>query len=111
VIVIGGVALQLQGSSYATYDLDLAYARSRENAARIATALKPFAPRPRDWSPDLPFVFDAQTLVSSEVLTLETTAGDLDLLAKRAAGRPKDQPGILELEAIREARRIARQGE
>jgi hypothetical protein len=28
------------------------------------------------------------------------------LVVKRAAGRPKDQPGIIELEAIREARAL-----
>ena len=28
----------------------------------------------------MPFVFDAQTLLSNEILTLETTAGDVDLL-------------------------------
>jgi hypothetical protein len=144
VVVVGGVALQLQGSSYITEDIDLAYERTRENARRIAAALQAFSPRPRGFAPDLPFIFDDQTLMSSEILTLETTAGDVDLLgaikglgnfaevdraaesmefedfsirvltvdgllrSKRAAGRPKDAPGIAELEAIEEARRRAR---
>jgi hypothetical protein len=142
VVLIGGVALQFQGSSYLTADIDFAYERTRENAARIAAALAPFSPRPRGWSEDLPFVLDAQTIMSSELLSLRTTAGDIDLLgvvkgiggfpqveqladtmnlqefavrvlsiegliiAKHAAGRPKDQPGIIELEALREAREI-----
>jgi hypothetical protein len=142
VVIIGGVALQIQGSSYTTLDIDFAYERTRENATRIASALKAFDPRPRGWSPELPFVFDAQMLMSSEILTLETTAGEVDLLAvvkgigvfqdvdrlaetktfegfefrvltveglilsKQAAGRPKDQPGLLELEALREARSL-----
>ncbi len=141
--IVGGVALQLHGSSYTTFDLDLAYDRTRENAVRLAAALLPFAPRPRGIPDDLPFVFDAQTLMTNEVLTLITTAGEIDLLAvikgigsfaeverlaepvaydgyellvlgieglivsKRAAGRPKDHAGLIELEALREARRIA----
>ncbi|HEV3157298.1 MAG TPA: hypothetical protein VGZ00_08125 [Candidatus Baltobacteraceae bacterium] len=140
VVVVGGVALQLQGSAYITQDIDFAYERTRENAKRIVDALKPFNPRPRDYPEGVPFIFDAQTLMTNEVLTLETMAGDVDLLgaikgigsfrdvdtmaetipfegfeirvlsidalivAKRAAGRPKDKAGIIELEAMREAR-------
>jgi predicted nucleotidyltransferase len=142
-VVIGGVALQFHGSAYVTLDLDIAYERTRENAKRIATALHPLQPRPRGFPADVPFIFDAQTLMSAEVLTLGTTAGDLDLLAtvkgvgsfdaieassepvelqgfsvkilsidgliraKRAAGRPKDEPGLIELEMLREAREAA----
>jgi hypothetical protein len=139
-VVIDGFALQLHGSSYTTFDLDLAYERSRENAQRVVAALKPFSPRLRGIADELPFVFDPQTLMMSEILTLDTAAGDVDLLAavqgigpyarvermadafdfegrrlyvlnvdgliaaKRAAGRPKDEPGLIELEALREAR-------
>jgi hypothetical protein len=143
VVVVGGFALQLHGSAYITADIDFAYERTRENAKRIVAALAPFNPRPRGFAADLPIVFDPQTLMSSEVLTLETTAGDVDLFAvikgvggfgevdaasetisfdcfavrvlgidaliaaKRAAARPKDEPGILELQALKEARAIA----
>jgi predicted nucleotidyltransferase len=143
-VVVGGVALQLQGCGYITEDVDLVYERTRENARVVAAALSPFKPRPREFPADVPFVFDAQTLMSSEILTLTTTAGDIDLLctikgfttygaveaasetiafddlhlrvlsveglimAKRAAGRPKDEPGLIELEALREARAIAK---
>ncbi len=143
-VLIGGMALQLHGSSYLTEDIDLAYERTRDNARRVAKALARFAPRPRGFPPDVPFVFDAQTLMSATVLTLGTTAGALDLLAevkglggfaeidaaaetmdfegfsirvlsvdglivaKTAAGREKDRPGLIELEAIKEARRLAR---
>jgi hypothetical protein len=125
-----------------TADLDIAYERTRDNAKRIASALAPFVPRPRDWPTDLPFIFDAQAILSSEVLTLRTSGGDIDLLgevkglgsfadisaatetaeisgftipilsidglirAKRAAGRPKDTAGLIELEALREARAL-----
>ena len=145
-VIIGGVALRLQGSAYITLDLDLAYERTRDNAQRVASALRRFGPRPRGFPSDVPFVFDAQTLMSSEVLTLATTAGDVDLLAvvkglggfaevdaaaetmdfddfsvrvlsvdgliaaKTAAGREKDRPGLVELEAIKEYRRVTRGG-
>ena len=125
-------------------DADFEYERTRENAQRVATALEPFDPRPRGFPKDVAIIFDAQTLLTSEVLTLETSAGDVDLLAKinglgtfdevdalaetlrfeefgvrvlsveglinskLAAGRPKDQPGLIELETIREAREFDR---
>jgi hypothetical protein len=144
VVIVGGVALQLQGSAYITQDIDFAYERTRENAKRIVDALAPFGPRPRNYPEGVPFLFDAQTLLTHEILTLETSAGDVDLLAaikgvggfrdvdaaaetlsfeefeirvlsidaliaaKRAAGRPKDEAGIIELEAMREARTIVR---
>jgi hypothetical protein len=38
-VVIGGVALRLQGSAYVTLDLDPAYERTRDNARRAASAL------------------------------------------------------------------------
>jgi hypothetical protein len=146
-VVVGGVALSLHGSAYVTLDLDIAYERTRENAKRIAAALQPFAPRPRGFPAELPFVFDAQTILGTQVLTLETTICDIDLLgeiagvgtfvqvdaaaqdfrlgdlvfrilsvdglivAKRTANRPKDQPGLVELEALREARSLIRADE
>jgi predicted nucleotidyltransferase len=143
-VVIGGAALILHGSSYVTEDIDLAFERTRENAERIAAALKPFRPRPRGFPADLPFVFDAQTIVGGQILTLQTSIGAVDLLgevpgvgtfpevwtqsepvtddgitfrilsidgliaAKRTANRPKDQPGLLELEALKQARSLHR---
>jgi hypothetical protein len=141
-VVIGGAALILHGSSYVTEDIDLAFERTRENAERIAAALKPFQPRPRGFPADLPFVFDAQTIVSGQILTLSTSLGPVDLLgevpgvgtfdkvlgqsetvvddgvkfqilsidaliaAKRTANRPKDQPGLVELEALKQMREL-----
>lgn len=143
-VVVGGVALSLHGSAYVTLDLDVAYERTRENAKRIAAALQPFTPRPRGFPAELPFVFDAETILGTQVLTLETTICDVDLLgeisgigtfadvdaaaqdftlrdlrfrilsvhglitSKRAANRPKDQPGLVELEALGEARDLIR---
>lgn len=82
VVLIGGVAMRLHGASYTTEDIDFAYERTRENAKRIVAALAPFTPRPRGFPTELPFIFDAQTLMSGAILTLDTSAGDVDLLAE-----------------------------
>lgn len=80
-VVVGGIAMRLHGSQYLTEDIDLVYERSRANGERMVSALAPFQPRPRVFPEDLPFIFDVQTLVVTDILTLRTTAGDLDLLA------------------------------
>ena len=56
--------------------------RSDENFERIARALRPLKPSLRGAPADLPFVLDARTLRSGLNFTLETTAGDLDLLGE-----------------------------
>lgn len=81
-VVVGGVALSLHGSAYVTLDLDIAYERTRENAKRIVAALQAFAPRPRGFPAELPFIFDAQTVLGTQILTLETTICDVDLLGE-----------------------------
>lgn len=81
VVVVGGVAMQLHGSAYLTNDVDFVYERTRENAERIVAALGRFSPRPRGFPSDLPFIFDVQTLMVVEILTLNSTAGAVDLLA------------------------------
>lgn len=46
-VIVGGVALTLRGSSRLTVDLDLCYARDRQNLRRLAAALAPYHPRLR----------------------------------------------------------------
>lgn len=81
VVVVGGIAMQLHGSAYLTSDVDFVYERTRENAERLVAALGRFDPRPRGFPSDLPFIFDVQTLMVVEILTLDSTAGAIDLLA------------------------------
>ncbi len=81
-VIIGGVAMVLRGSSRTTVDLDLCYERSKENLERLARAVAPFAPTLRGAPPELPFLWDAQTLRSGLNFTLSTAAGDLDLLGE-----------------------------
>ena len=81
-VLVGGVALVAHGSSRVTVDLDLCYARSPENIERLVRALAPMRPRLRDYPPDLPFFWDAQTVRSGLNFTLTTDAGDVDLLGE-----------------------------
>jgi hypothetical protein len=73
----------LQGSAYRTQDIDIVYARDRENVARLVAALGPLKPRLRvEGEPEgLPFVFDVQTVLNGSNFTMTTTAGDVDILA------------------------------
>jgi predicted nucleotidyltransferase len=85
-ILIGGVAANLHGSARATFDIDIVYARSRENFAAIALALAPLAPYLRGAPPGLPFRLDEKTLAHGLNFTLTTALGDLDLLGEVAGG-------------------------
>ena len=80
--VIGGVALIARGVQRATEDLDIAYARDRENLARLADALAPIHPRLRGVEGDLPFVLDAAALRMGLNFTLDTDLGPLDILGE-----------------------------
>jgi hypothetical protein len=82
--VIGGVALIARGVQRSTEDLDISYARDRENLKRLAAALAPIHPRLRGIEGDLPFVLDEATLRSGLNFTLDTDLGPLDLLGEVA---------------------------
>ena len=61
-IVIGGVAGALYGSAFITQDLDVVYARHRENIRRLAAALQPQQPYLRGAPEGLPFRWDERTI-------------------------------------------------
>ncbi|MEO8025246.1 MAG: hypothetical protein ABI823_02170 [Bryobacteraceae bacterium] len=83
-VVIGGLSATLHGSAAITFDLDIFYARTQSNLRRIVAALEPYHPRPREFPPGLPFVWDEATVRNGSMLTLHTDAGDVDLLAEVA---------------------------
>lgn len=83
-VIVGGVAISAHGSSYLTFDLDVCYSRSRENLKRLAAALAPHHPRPRDFPTGLPFVWDEQTLHQGTNFTLASDLGNIDLLGEVA---------------------------
>lgn len=85
-IIVGGAAATAHGAARLTQDLDLVYARSRENLARLAGALAPHQPYLRGAPPGLPFVMDARTLENGLNFTLTTDLGDVDLLGEITGG-------------------------
>ena len=85
-IIVGGVAASLHGSARSTQDLDIVYARSKENHRRLVAALRGHRPYLRGAPPGLPFVWDEETILRGLNFTLETDLGDLDLLGEIAGG-------------------------
>jgi hypothetical protein len=90
-VIIGGVAANAHGSARATYDVDVVYARSPDNIARLAIALSPLKPYLRGAPPGLPFRWDAETIAHGLNFTLTTTLGDLDVLGEIAGGGGYEQ--------------------
>jgi|SRR5271163_4447884 len=83
-VLIGGAAMQMQGSAHLTEDLDFCYARTAKNLERLAAALAPHHPRLRNAPEDLPFRFDAATIKRGLNFTLMTDLGALDFLGEVA---------------------------
>ena len=98
-VVIGGVAVIVQSSPRFTRDLDICYATDRENLERLGQLLVDLGARLRGIDGDLPFVPDVAALRRTEMLTLTTPEGDIDLLAD-----PPGSPGYAALK--RNASRI-----
>ena len=83
-VVIGGAAMQLQGSAYVTQDLIFCYGRTPQNIKRLTAALKPYHPVLRGAPAGLPFTLDARTVTQGMNFTLSTSLGDLDFLGEVA---------------------------
>jgi hypothetical protein len=120
-VVIGGAAAAAQGSTYATYDLDICYDRGSDNIERLAKALEPYQPRLRGVPDNLPFCFDTTTIRNGMNFTLTTDVGDIDLFGEVAGiGGYKDvnvfsislvlfgfQCAVLSLEGLIRSKRAA----
>jgi hypothetical protein len=87
-VLIGGLAGIAHGSAYPTYDVDIMYARDRENLERLATVLRDLGATLRGAPPDLPFQLDARSLEEGGNFTFETRNGPLDILAYPAGAPP-----------------------
>ena len=83
-VVIGGLAGTIHGAERVTNDLDICYARTPENLARLGRVLEAWHAYPREIPPGLPFSPDARTLANTQLLTLTTDEGDMDVLAEVA---------------------------
>jgi predicted nucleotidyltransferase len=91
-VLIGGLAMVAHGCDYLTLDIDIGYARDRQNIRYLADALAPIHPRLRNFPEELPFVWDARTLQATSNLTLGTDIGSVDLLG--------DIPGVDSFEGL-----------
>jgi hypothetical protein len=78
-IVVGGVAAHFYGASYTTKDMDLVYARTPENIARLLPALASMDTIFRDFS-GRKIAPNASYLASANPKLLLTKHGPLDLL-------------------------------
>ena len=86
-VVIGGVAVTVQAGARFTKDLDLCYAPEVQNRRRLGQLLIDLGATLRGVEEDLPFVPDERTLARTQILTLSTDLGGLDLLVD-PAGSP-----------------------
>ena len=75
------------GSSYPSFDLDIAYARDRTNIDRLVAALTEIGVSLRGAPKDLPFQLDARTIENGANFTFTTKFGDLDILGEVAGIR------------------------
>ena len=87
-VLIGGLAGMAHGSSFPSYDVDVAYDRDRENLERLVNALRELKATLRGAPPGLPFQLEVKTLENGANFTFTTPFGSLDILAD-AAGSPR----------------------
>lgn len=79
-VVVGGVAVAVQGYGRATKDLDITYATDPANLEALGEVLVAAEARLRGVPEDVPFIPDGRTLKRTQILTLDTVDGGLDLL-------------------------------
>lgn len=90
-VLIGGMAGIARGSSYPSYDLDVAYSRSKANVKRLVSALDEIGVRLRGGPTDLPFQLDERTIENGANFTFITPFGDFDVLADVAGIRSYEE--------------------
>jgi hypothetical protein len=83
-VVIGGVAGVAHGSPLLTEDLDICYARDKENFKALTKALKKMEARLRGAPDDVPFLLDEKTIEMGDHFTFVTKYGDFDCLGTPA---------------------------
>jgi hypothetical protein len=90
-VVIGAIAVVAHGHIRTTRDLDITYATDRANLDLLGRLLVDLDARLRGVTALVPFIPDERTLSRVELLTLETAAGSLDLLADPPGAPPYAQ--------------------
>jgi hypothetical protein len=90
-VLVGGLAGIAHGSSYPTYDLDIAYSRDRPNFERLVDALREIGVSLRGAPADSPFQLDAATLANGANFTFDTEYGSFDILGDVAGIKGYDE--------------------
>ncbi len=90
-VLVGGLAGLLHGSSYPTFDLDIVYARDRQNISRMTAALREIGVKLRGAPADLPFLLDERTIENGSNFTFETQFGPFDILGHADGMPPYDE--------------------
>lgn len=93
-VIVGGIAVIMQGAPRFTKDLDICYSTESENLDRLGTVLIALKARLRGVEDEVPFIPDGRTLRHTQILTLSTVDGNLDLLV-----RPDGSPTFSSLKA------------
>jgi hypothetical protein len=91
-VVVGGVAVVVQANPRFTRDLDICYATDAANLDRLGAVLVSLGAKLRDVDADIAFVPDGRALRRTQMLTLGTREGNLDLLVD-----PPGSPGYAAL--------------
>jgi predicted nucleotidyltransferase len=89
-VVVGGVAVAVQGYGRATKDLDITYATDPANLEALGEVLIAAKAQLRGVPEDVPFIPDGRTLKHTQILTLDTVDGGLDLLVDPSGAAPYD---------------------
>jgi Nucleotidyl transferase AbiEii toxin, Type IV TA system len=87
-VVIGGIAAVLHGSARNTFDLDICFATDDANLTALGDVLAALGARLKGVDETVPFVPDARTMRQIELLTLVTSLGELDVLARPPGAPP-----------------------
>jgi transcriptional regulator with XRE-family HTH domain len=90
-VIVGGLAGIAHGSSYPTYDLDVAYSRDSSNLVRLVDALQEIGVTLRGAPADLPSQLDAATLANGANFTFDTEFGSFDILGDAAGIKGYDE--------------------
>jgi predicted nucleotidyltransferase len=103
-VVVGGVAVVIQASPRLTNDLDICYSTEQENLDALGAVLIKLKARLRGIDEDVPFVPDGQMLRRTQILTLDTVEGPIDLLVRRQGSLPypklRERADVVELDGI-----------
>jgi len=81
-VVVGGVAAGAHGSSQATSNVNICYARDKANLTRLVQALRSVNATLRGAPNNLPFILDEATIGRGLNLTFDTDIGKIDILGE-----------------------------